>query len=357
MSVSRLYTACHDGDVKTVEQLLPTLTLKEIDRIEPTVKSTCLHAACYYNHPQIVKLLLDYGASRKIKNKYGNTPSEEAQTKEVKLLFNRPFDDAQKRFLGEIPVEAIEYTCTEYGIYGWRYKERMINKDISKAIDGIMADKRFEDAVSTNKIVNLLAEARENQDPELLVQSYSAGTGFCHVLNQILAVDPIIETESNTKTDLYSFVGVFLRHATLTKYRYIGICYRGMKLSQEDFDKNYQCGQTILIKPFISTSKCRNIAEDFATRTSISSRPLSVLCIITIPDHTRSYDDHVALDISSISDYPDEQEVLILPYTSLQIQRINHLSSRLIEVEMDWFSFSRSYSNLPPTMKSLTEDV
>ena len=162
MSVSKFYKACRNGDLNTVEEILPTLNLEQINRIEPTVNSTSLHAACYYNYPQIVQLLLDHGASRTTKNKFGCTPFDEAQTEQVKELFRRPLADAQKRFSAEIPVEdTIEYASIAYGKYGWVYKKRMNNENIDEAIDGVVKDKRFEETVTTNKIENLLEEARE----------------------------------------------------------------------------------------------------------------------------------------------------------------------------------------------------
>ena len=158
------------------------------------------------------------------------------------------------------------------------------------------------------------------------------------MINNALGTDQLLQIKSKTEIDFYSFVGIFLHHDALKKYRYVGPCYRGMKLSTEEFEKNYNTGQKLLIKPFISTSKCRDVAQNFASKRPLASKPLSILYIITIPERTLSYDDHVALDISSISDYREEKEVLILPYTSLEIRKVRHLSSGLIEIEMEWYN-------------------
>ena len=340
MSVSAFYLACRNGDLDTVEQMLPILTLDEINQIEPN-GSTSLHAACYYNHPQIVKLLLDYGALRSTRNSHGCTAFDEATTEQVKELFPRPFEAAQARFSTAISLEkAVEWASLEYGRYGWWYKQYLSDTNMDRAVDGIMTDERFHDTSSTHKIEYSLEKARRTQDPKWLIQAYSAELSFCHAINKILALDILRwSREPSVLEKFSSFVGVLLHHDTLTKYRYTGKCYRGMKLSTEDFEENYKIGQNLLVKPFISTSKCRHISEKFATGSSISSRPLSVLCIFTIPDRTRSYDDNVALDISSISEYPWEEEVLILPFTSLEVRSINHLPSGLIEIEMGWYSF------------------
>ena len=51
-----------------------------------------------------------------------------------------------------------------------------------------------------------------------------------------------------------------------------------MKLSQEDFDKNYKEGVFFLVKPFTSTSKRRDVSQQFVSAPSDdTTRPLSVL--------------------------------------------------------------------------------
>lgn len=338
MSLSPLYKACRNGDLDTVEQLLPTLTLDEVNQIEPN-GSTSLHAACYFNRPQIVKLLLDYGALRTTVNKHGCTAFDEAATEQVKDLFPRPFSAAQARFSSTILLEqAIEWASSNYGPYGWRNKKVIDENNISKAVEDIMKDERFCDVSTTHKIEYFLHKSRQTQDPKWLVQAYSAEMSFCQLINRALAQTPVLESLEK-EDNIHAFVGVLFHHDAFKKYRYIGKCYRGMKLSTEDFEKNYEVGQVLLIKPFTSTSKCRNIAEQFAMAPSNSARPLSILCIYTIPERTLAYEDSVVLDISSLSEYPHEQEVLILPYTSLKILSINHLPSGLIEVGLGWYSF------------------
>jgi hypothetical protein len=339
MSVSPLYVACCNGDLDAVEELLPTLTLDEINQVEPN-GSTSLHAACHYNRPQIVKLLLDSGALRTTLNSDGCTAFDEATSKQVKALFPRSFADGQARFSNEISEQAIEWTSLGYGKYGWRFKQCITNTDMYRAVDGILEEERFQDTSTTHQVEYLLNKARQAQDPKCLVRVYTAGMGFCQAINKAIALDPLYYEQPDVEQSFYSFIGVLRCHEALEKYRYTGKCYRGMKISTEDFEENYKVGNELLIKPFISTSKSRDIAERFATAPSISSRSLLALCIYTIPARTLSYIDNVALDISSISEYPDEEEVLILPYTSLQIQSINHLPSGLIEIEMEWYSFS-----------------
>ena len=339
MSVSAFYIACRNGDLDTVEQLLPTMTLDEINQIEPN-GTTSLHAACYFSRPQIVKLLLDRGALRTIRNNYGCTPYDEAATEQVKELFARPFADVQTRVSTDLLLEqTIEWVSVEYGRYGWLNKTCIYNKDVDTAVDSIINDEQFHDVSTTHKIEYFLNKARQTRDVKWLIQAYSADVNFCQTVNKALASRSIRVNPFSDEKNIDPFVSIFLHHNALKQYRYTGKCYRGIKLSTKEFEENYKVGRTLLIKPFMSTSKSRRIAEQFATAASSNLRPLSVLCIYTIPDRTLSYRDNVVLNISSISEYPLEEEVLILPFTSVQIRSVNHLPSGLIEIEMGWYSF------------------
>ena len=87
---SQFYFACRNNEIDIVTSLLTKLTLKEIDQLEPN-GSTALHAAAaYYGNEKIVQVFLSKGAQRTIKNRYGNTPYDEAKTEDIKNLFKQP---------------------------------------------------------------------------------------------------------------------------------------------------------------------------------------------------------------------------------------------------------------------------
>ncbi|UJR11354.1 hypothetical protein I4U23_015535 [Adineta vaga] len=349
MSASTLYEACRTGDIHTVQQLLPTLSINEINQIESN-GSTCLHAAASCNHPQVVKVLLNSGAIRSIIDKDGHTAMHVAATEEIKNLFPRASDAIQQRLAISItPEQTFEWISVDNGHYGWWYKNRVVNEDVTLAVVRIMEDARFADAANKDTMDYFLNKARRTQDPKWLIQAYTAETGLYQIINKAFAQTLTNRESFNAKNDFRAFAGVLSRHNALKQYRYTGKCYRGMKLSDEDFQKNYKLDQQLLIKPFMSTSKSRAIAEQFATFSRDDTRPLSVLFIYTVPKYTLQFDDNVALDISPISEYPHEEEVLILPYTSLEIQAINHLPSGLIEVEFHWYSFRRRFEHKKKT--------
>jgi hypothetical protein len=187
------------------------------------------------------------------------------------------------------------------------------------------------------KIEYYLEEARRTGDPKWFIKAYSAETGFYRAINEALA-----QGASNIHYEdigyLHSFVGCLYVDESLKKYCYSGQCYGGLHLSKEDFDKNYKVRHSFLIKPFTSTSKRREIAEFFAFAHSANlSQQLSALCIYTIPKETERYYTSIAVDISSLSEYPEEEEVLILPHVPFTIQSISHSPTRFITIELVYF--------------------
>jgi len=89
---SEFYWACRNGDMDTVKKILPSLKANEVNRIESN-GSTALHAASYYGHANVVRLLLEHDADTTIRNKYEKTAKEEASTDEIRTLFEQADDD------------------------------------------------------------------------------------------------------------------------------------------------------------------------------------------------------------------------------------------------------------------------
>ncbi len=88
-----------------------------------------------------------------------------------------------------------------------------------------------------------------------------------------------------------------------------GTVYRGMDISQADFDKNYQAGKTVKYSNLTSTSKDKEQAISFMD----GKKGVKVLMEITSTK---------GRDISTVSDLPSEQEVLYMPGDSFKITHI-----------------------------------
>ncbi|CAF0856197.1 unnamed protein product [Adineta steineri] len=83
--MSALHEACRNGDFEIVQQLLPTLSIDKINQVELS-GTTSLHAVCSFNHPRIVKLLLDHRVVRSLLNKDGRTAMEEVAIGQTQIF-------------------------------------------------------------------------------------------------------------------------------------------------------------------------------------------------------------------------------------------------------------------------------
>ena len=343
-SISPLYVACRDGCLSIVQQLVPHFSLDEINRVEPN-GSTCLHAACYYNHPEIVQLLLESGAMRTTLNKYGCTPYDEAATAQIKGLFPRSATAVKERFLDESSEQTIIWVSSDDAYRAEHNRDdmaRLKNKNVLDAAISILDDARFQTIFGRSKLEYCLKEAIRTCDSSWLIKAYSAETGFYRTINEVLAKGKSNFVWNNPEAFL-KFIGCLYQHQSLKKYRYFGESYRGMKLSKEDFENNYQVGMKFLIKPFTSTSKVRSVGEFYASAHFTNDASIvTVLCIYIIPESTATCNEaSVALDISSISEYPSEAEVLILPHVSFRVRSIKQLPTEITEIEMEYYGIER----------------
>ena len=101
-----LYLAAKSGFYEICEFLLE----KGMDPNDTQInESTPLHAAAFYDHFNVVKLLLEYGAKTKIKNEYDHTPFDEGYSQKIretilnndKNIINKFFLDLEEKKLAK----------------------------------------------------------------------------------------------------------------------------------------------------------------------------------------------------------------------------------------------------------------
>ena len=85
-----LYIAARNGHTSICEYLINKGI--DINEIQST-GSTALHGAAYYGQSNVVKLLLNYGAKKNIKNKSNHFPIDESYTDEIKQIFKESEQD------------------------------------------------------------------------------------------------------------------------------------------------------------------------------------------------------------------------------------------------------------------------
>jgi hypothetical protein len=122
----------------------------------------------------------------------------------------------------------------------------------------------------------------------------------------------LYSTEDGTK----SIANILLHHSKFQKLSFKGEVYRGIVVPKNSLD-HYKVGSCIITTTFLSTSKNRAVAQIFCDKGMPNAATHSFFCIYQIISDNRT-----ALDISKISEFEDEDEVLILPYSAFLIINI-----------------------------------
>jgi hypothetical protein len=309
-NVSELYLACRNGDQQIVERLLPTTSIRVLNRLEPN-GSTCLHAASYHGHKDIVRLLLAHGACRRTINLYGCTPLDEAETQEIADLFPRSTEAAQKRFSAN-PGEEPDWQFVDDGaesysrcIHWGCLKDRGIKKTIAKIEKAnVLTDLTHP---SIKLVKDLFQAALDDNNPLCVLQAYTVEGPFYRQLNRYMATgsDSQVFEKLRKKWSGY-YIGLIVLNPAFEPYRFSGQTYRGMRIKPEEYAR-YKRGVALTCKSPQSTSKSWKIAKGFAYPAKPRPETIPVILIFTICD-PRS-----ALSVEQISEYPKEEEVLIAP--------------------------------------------
>ncbi|CAF1502310.1 unnamed protein product [Rotaria sordida] len=329
MNTSELYLACRNGDIDTVKRLLPSLTLHDINRMEPN-GSTALHAASYYGHYDIVKLLLEMGAVRSIINKYDMTPADEAGTLEIKLLFRRRPEEAQARFISTGHNVEWQKSAAGRAVKIAAHNLAYCNpfENMTTAYKSIVQAIELRDSKDMNQIKYFLDKACETNDASYLLRAYTAETDFYRRLN--IRSAQLNARRGHPDPNLYlkewslAYNAQLIKDPTFQRFHWTGKTYRGMIITEFELQLYNRVGNGIVNHAFLSTSKDREVALSFAS--SPSPGEISVICVYTITQ------DWSALDIEKISEYPEEREVLIVPNMHFRITKFT--KGNPIEVEL-----------------------
>ncbi|CAF1212245.1 unnamed protein product [Didymodactylos carnosus] len=338
---SDLYKACKNNKINRVRKILQTASISTINRIEEN-GATALHVATYHGHNEIVKLLLDSGASTSIRHKIRKlTAYEEAKTQETQDLFKRRND--RSRFIGNLTSDVIEWTLIfrEPGKRRARFFQQLIKLLLDKSINRghqtslkidqilLKLENNYLDAllipdqlpITHQKMIKwFFSSAVSEKDPTYILRAYTSATNFYKTLNKQLAINALdyFEPTVNYATDyklvraLIDIVAIVTHCKQFEKYRFKGETYRGMLLTEQNL-LEYTVGSEIMNKSFLSTSKTKVVAEIYSGEGQQTDSHVSTICTYVIKN------DQTALDIEDISEVPDEQEVLIVPFSVFKI--------------------------------------
>lgn len=312
---SDFYWACRNGDVDTVKSILSKLKPNDINRIESN-GSTALHAASYYGHANVVRLLLEHNADATIRNKYDKTAKEEASTDDVRTLFEQTDDDddipQSDAFQVYRNADGMNKSALATRILKARLGTYQAHKySISAASNIEHLEKKYRktceekgDTAALKGGEELFKAFRETGDFDHMIKFYSMETPFYR----------LVSSDESFHIEMYKH----LLH--YDKHRVQGHLYRGSVLQPKDltfFQWAANHPNSLLeIQRIMSTSLSSAIAVQFLQHHSASGqRGLFQFDLNQKPCFT-------AIQIDSLSQFPDENEALILTGTFFSVTRI-----------------------------------
>ena len=366
-----MYEACRDGDVDRVRKLLPKYS--HIDLSEPDPRhdgNTCLHIATAQGHDNIVTILLDHGCYRsaQLNDQCQSAYDIAAATKEsTRALFLRhaegdPSTKSASRFYDQDAMECFDIVQVEED----REEETPANVDAKKScvqtyrseeekkhainysssskamcqsrlarffVNSFHSDEPLEDDTINTRLNYLLKQMgrRPSSDyikAEGLLHQYETSSRSIEQLLHLYTLET--EFYRLLRTDCLPLALPLFIHLPELKERYFrGRTYRGMKMTHDQlliYEKASETPGTLLqTRSFSSTSIDRLVAEEFAcAKESKADRNLSVLFTFEFParcDQAINLS-RISIEKPSLSEYQDEQEVLILPWTLFEVTEV-----------------------------------
>ncbi len=362
---SPLYLACQNNDLAHVESCLKKMKLKEIDYQYPPNNETALHIATRKQHKEIIEILLRYGAQPSLRNIEGQRAYELAETEEIKDLFKRPKSSrfAFSHSFCDVPtVSQPELSCKSCSLintntmYEWELVDRNASQKAMKfrlefkthpSMNAKIWKKKLyslkkgyltahlQDLSKVNGAIihDYFKRALLELNPNHLVTAYTISQEFSSLLNLDMARNVIHDLNNGcsqfsclclylTGDGTKSISNIFLHHPNFQNLGFQGEVYRGMAMAKYKLD-HYKVGSCIITTTLISTSKDPVVAQRFSDKSGSNLSTHSYFCSYKIVNDGRT-----AIDISNLSIYPEENEVLILPYTPFLIKKIEEEQER-----------------------------
>lgn len=337
-SCSAFYNACCTGDMKIVASCLATMKAHEISRLEPN-GSTALHAAASNGHEQIVKLLLKRRCSRSVRDSSNKAALDIAVTSSIRALLKRPIET--RRYEAEaIEVEWI--TDNFDGIWanllnpGRLFECSEDSKEQIKARQNCVIqwlEAGMEDEDEKNVIIEMLKESFESESAIQLLQAYTEETSFYTLLNRDLAKVP---TDNGfAQSELHPAL-IIARSLFRCAYygRHTGnssaTLFRAAKYTEDEIQKykDHVEKGPFKTKTLWSTAKSRESAATTVPK-------YNVMLILT----SRDKRSRRTIDLSTLSAFPDEEEVLVVPLTCMQVTKIEPIGDGKHEIHLTYWDW------------------
>ena len=364
---SNFYWACRNGKYREAEQMVSKLNYEQLNQIEPN-GSTALHAATHHNHVAIVKLLIEQGCARTTLNRFQHTAYEEIRSDEMRSLFLRP---TSQRFIDEDPSQSFalssnsnENVKIQDGVPDSWFKGYATKSDAHEAkfmnaiaraplIMRKVLQNRLEDECNVlfeEFIVNVVCRTHPNHSRvHDLLSSFKKKKSIESLLAMYTLETPIYGALQN---DCEAFTALIYMHLTELKDRaYKGYAYRGARMTNNDIEAYRwalkQDRRVLETRTFQSMSLDKEKALKFATPSN--ENPLAVLLIFHFPElcPTAINLNKTSEKSAALSEFQDEQEVTLLPFTLFKVSDIKVGSSATTQYRI-------TLQNVPVQKKSIT---
>jgi hypothetical protein len=123
----------------------------------------------------------------------------------------------------------------------------------------------------------------------------------------------------------YIYASLLINYSVFRSYRHASTTFRGMNITSQDL-KAYEMGKIVITRSFLSTSKNREMAEFFLGFGDIINHP-PVICIYKVSNPRSS------LCVELFSDFPEEKEVLIVPFIAFEITAVKPVTMKREGIE------------------------
>jgi hypothetical protein len=315
------YWACRNGDVDTVKKILPNLKLNDINRIESN-GSTALHAASYYGHANIVRLLLERGANTTIRNKYEKTAKEEASTDKVRALFESTVEvEEADDDDDDIPQsESVQLYPNAEGMDKSELATRMLKARLITYNTNKYSISAKSNLEHLEKKYRKLCEAQGKQHElhkgEEYFKKYRETGDFTHMIIFYTNDTPFYRMIEDDE----AFLAEIYKHLLLYKqFTFRGRTYLGLHLLPTDFELfRWAFGHSrclLEMRRVTLTSMYHHTVLSYVRELSKERRP--VLLEIDFDEEC-----FTAIDLKSFNIFQNERDVLILSATFFEVTQI-----------------------------------
>lgn len=182
---------------------------------------------------------------------------------------------------------------------------------VEQCVQGILKEAALHGSRSIIEAQYLASKIRQHNSAsrrklsEICIYFYTKDSFLYNTLNSA------VRTEDHSKLETMGPMCYLIHNYGRFVQDYFGTVYRGMQLSETEIEEyEISIGKWKTWTAFASTSKDRSVAEAFG----------NVLFIIEVKNIMLST--RRSFDISSLSQYPDEEEVLFPAGTSFQVLRV-----------------------------------